>query len=196
MASYANATSSDLIQYVNRGLQKALADTRDPWRLPVLITLNEGRIVVLRDFDSKTGCWYFYTDRRTPKVSELAENGSKAAAIFYHPGDRSQLRVKGSARRVNEKQRLAFWDELSLGQKSSYAVTLTPGTAILTADDGLSTTWKEGCPSAQEEKTAFENFDAYAFEIEQTELLLLQRGGHLRCKWDGVTGNNFQWLVP
>jgi len=196
MASFANPTSSDLVLYVNNGLQSAFENAHHPWRLPTLITQNEGRIVVLRYFNSEKGCWYFFTDRRTPKVSQLIESGGKAAATFYHPSDRSQLRLQGISRMVDEEQRSRFWSKLSAHQKSSYAASLTPGTIIDSADDGLSTTWKQGSPLAKEEKASFKNFCVYSFEIRQTDLLLLQKNGHRRCKWEGLDGKNFQWLVP
>lgn len=196
MAPSINATASELIQYVKAGLRRAVADARHPWRLPVLITSKEGRIVVLRGIDNEGGAWRFFTDRRTPKVEQLAAESDVAAATFYHPKERTQVRLKGIATQMDETSRNQYWATLGTGQRSSYGAFSTPGSTLTGPGDGLSETWTRGQPTKEEEQLAFKNFAVFSFQIQEVELLLLHREGHRRCRWEGWKGSNFRWLVP
>jgi pyridoxine/pyridoxamine 5'-phosphate oxidase len=189
-----NASAEDLVRYVQHGLTRAASKPMGAWRLPTLITAKEGRIVVLRGVEP--GAWTFYTDKRTPKVTQLKASKGEAAATFYDQDDRSQLRLRGEVVAKGEADRHAIWKELSVGQKSSYAASVAPGSALSTPSNGLSKTWSKGEPTSDEVEVAFKNFAAYSFKISEVELLLLHREGHRRCAWNGWNGENFTWLVP
>ena len=191
-----NAEATELIQYAQSALMRAANDSKDSWRLPILITANEGRVVVLRAVDEVSGAWTFYTDRRTPKVAQLLASAGECSATFYHQEDRTQLRLEGIAIAESEAERLKIWSGLNARQKSSYAASIQPGSKIEKPSDGLSRTWSAGNPTSEEEESAFGNFVVYTFQIKQAELLLLFREGHRRCSWEGWTGDNFSWLVP
>ncbi len=191
-----DASATDLVRYVQHGLDRAVTESQDDWRLPILITANEGRVVVLRSVDSSLGTWTFYTDRRTPKVSQLEECHGEASATFYHQKDRTQLRLKGIVTPQIDAERQRLWSALSVQQKSSYACTSAPGSVVLEPTDGLSQSWVDGNPTTSEVDFAFANFAVYTFQVTSTELLLLHRQGHRRCTWEGWGGANFAWLVP
>ncbi|MFK8056754.1 MAG: hypothetical protein AB8F78_11595 [Saprospiraceae bacterium] len=196
MALSIQATANELIQYVQQGFWDAAADGRHPWRLPVLITANEGRIVVLRGIDAERGSWMFFTDVRTPKAEQIRAKKGQVAATVYHPVDRSQVRLKGITTLLAHDKRRSLWEKLSISQKSSYGASVSPGTELEAAGDGLSETWTKGNPSKAELDEAFVNFGAYTFEISEVELLVLHSEGHRRCRWEGWKGDNFKWLVP
>jgi len=196
MAPSINASSTDLVQYVKSSLCIAAANARHPWHWPVLITSNQGRVVVLRGVDSEEGSWIFYTDLRTPKVQQLVVNANEATATFYHPKERAQLRLRGKVNQLDEAIHTRYWDMLDIGQKSSYGAFSAPGSVIESPSSGLSENWLKNQPTAKEEDEAFKNFAIFSFKIEEVELLLLLRDGHRRSSWEGWGGDNFKWLIP
>ena len=71
----------------------------DPWRLGVFGSVDEQehcalRTVVLRHVDPGLRQLVFHTDRRSPKLAQLARR-PQGAWLFYDPIERVQLRITG-----------------------------------------------------------------------------------------------------
>jgi len=189
------AAAAKLFEVVKSGLAHA-NDYDHPWRLPVLITSNEGRIVVLRDIDMQSGVWTFFTDRRSKKVEQLMLLKGEASATFYDPAQQIQLRLFGRVTEADVKQRITYWSSLKISQQLSYATTDAPGSEMDGPGNGLSQRWTLGTPSEEELKVAFKHFAAFNFSIDEIEMLSLSRSQARRCKWSSWNGDDFKWLVP
>ena len=196
MALTTYASAVELFDYMTNELNLAQHQADHPWRLPVLITSNEGRVVVLRQVNTIDGYWTFYTDRRSSKVTQLKESVGVASATFYHVHQKIQVRMKGAISEVDKGQHTVHWNSLQPYQQLSYATIKAPGTELEKPGSGLSENWSNHTPSRIELKEAFKNFGVYTFKIDKTELLLLNRTGARRCLFKQWNPEDYSWLVP
>jgi pyridoxamine 5'-phosphate oxidase len=91
-------TLQEIRQHIWKELGRASKDRHHAWRTPVLATVSgEGevnaRTVVLREVDVDQHMLRFYTDRRSPKVSELLQERN-ALIVFWSTRLNWQLRVR------------------------------------------------------------------------------------------------------
>jgi len=196
MAPKTDAPAAELFDYLKNELSLAQHNTDHPWRLPVLITSNKGRVVVLRGINTQEGFCYFYTDRRSAKLSQLAKSNGRASITFYQAKHHSQVRMEGTILEGSGKEKSVHWNELRLNQKSSYATDLPPGAELTRPGNGLSKNWMNKTPSSTELTDAFKNFAVLKFKIETIELLLINRRETCRCLWKSWNAEDYSWLVP
>ena len=88
-------------EHIERELQRAPHDRHHPWRTPSLATVDgqggpQSRTVVLRAADPGTATLRVYTDRRSPKVHEIARQ-PRVALLFWNPRSSLQLRIQATA---------------------------------------------------------------------------------------------------
>jgi hypothetical protein len=164
---------------------RASVDKRHPWRYPVFATADgtqpQQRIVVLRKFIPAKWEFWFYTDYRSQKISDLKENPA-VALHFYHPRQQIQVRLQG-------RSYIEFQNELSASelatlpenQRSDYQSALAPGSP-LTED------MEEG-PAA-----AADHFCVLRFEAQALDYLKLSREGHFRAKGEEQANGSWEWM--
>ena len=183
------------VDYAEAQLLRATVDAKHPWHWPVLVTAGAGRVVVLRHYSSATTSLRFFTDRRSAKVSELADAAGRCSFTFYHPRHRTQLRVAGSATElVDLALRDEFWRKQHVKAQRSYASREAPGTSIPDPSQAYSKAWMEGRPSDRELAAAFANFTVFEVAISTYDLLQLSPDGQRRVGW--TAHGTPQWLTP
>jgi len=78
------------------------------------------RWVLLKHFDARGLC--FYTDGRSRKGRELADN-PQAALAFYWPENDRQVRVEGRIERLSEADNEAYFNQRPLGSRLAAAAS-------------------------------------------------------------------------
>lgn len=126
--------ASDLWQLARQELSRSNADRKHPFRYFSLATFGEYpelRTVVKRRFLEDFSV-LFFTDSRSPKVTEI-QNNPKVTALFYHPKKQLQIRLKGEAKILNTEDKL-FREALAQIKQSAsqkdYTTALAPGKAL------------------------------------------------------------------
>ena len=171
-------------------LHRGALDAKHPFRYVTLATMSnqstEQRMVVLRKVDEKLN-FYFFTDSRTDKVSQLSENPT-AEFLVYHPSKRTQIRVKG---RIQIHHQNSFsqemWQRVQGDAQKAYNSTLAPGSEI--EAPSLAYDWP-----AEMDDSYFSVLELIPSEIEALQLNKLT---HIRVKFNRGRGDwNGVWLVP
>lgn len=125
----------DLLELVKAELVRSNADQRHPFRFFYLATTGtypEIRTVVKRDFSQEHWDIVFFTDARSPKVTQI-KNAGKVSALFYHPKKQLQLRMKGDAQLIGPDQEAyaAYFDRVRQSPAArDYMALHPPGTEI------------------------------------------------------------------
>ncbi len=154
-------------------LTRAKVDRRHPFRYFSLGTLGhnfpELRTVVLRDFDKQRMMLYLYTDSRTPKVKQIADDPN-ISCLFYHLKKQLQVRIRCKAQLIDEQSEL-YQNHLQKIKSSKsiqdYTTSEAPGARLDEHDviydlDYVHFTLIECC-------------------IVDFDILQLSRDGHKRC---------------
>lgn len=172
-----------------RGLVRAAADRRHPWRTPVLATVAadgapNARTVVLRAVDPTTRTLRLHTDRRSGKVGEIARE-PRLALVFWDPRARVQLRLRGPAEVLSDgPEHARAWAATPPAARRDYATREPPGTPIPSPRD-----------VARDDGEA--NFAVILVRAMTIDRLALAAEGHLRAgfAWEGDEPRAC-WLVP
>lgn len=176
--------------WITRALERGAADPRSPFHWPTLATMGvdgspRQRTLVLREALPAARRLILATDRRTPKVQEIAAN--PAASVHVHDQKkRVQLRLSGEAEVVTGGPLWErFWQKAAR-RPDDYAAEPRPGTPIA-ARTGLS----------RRPETAADNFSIIQFTYKTGDFLSLGREGHLRTLVNfSVEPPEATWLVP
>jgi pyridoxine/pyridoxamine 5'-phosphate oxidase len=178
------ATEGDIVQRIWTELQRATVDRHHEWRTPVLATIcpegvPQARTVVLRGADANASQIVFFTDSRSPKVTELRA-APAAAFVFWSQRLSWQLRVQVQSQvhiagpRVEEA-----WARVSQSAAAGdYLAARAPGSALH--------------PTAVAERGSH-HLAVVTAHVEQMDWLELAREGHRRAR---VVGSTLEWLVP
>lgn len=184
-----DSTLAALLDDTWRGLVRAAADRRHPWRTPVLATVAadgapNARTVVLRAADPATRTLRLHTDRRSAKAAELARD-PRVTLVFWDPRARVQLRLRGRAEVLHEgPEHARAWAATPPAARRDYATRLPPGTPIAAREDVA-----HGDGAA--------NFAVIRVRVMTIDRLALAAEGHLRAgfAWEGDEPRA-TWLVP
>jgi len=170
-------------------LARGVVQTAHPFHTPALASQTETgpdvRTVVLRHADLAARRLLCHTDYRSPKVDELREHPT-VAWLFYHPGNKVQLRIRSRVE-VHHEDELARarWERSSPRSRQCYHAPLAPGTGTQTP--GL------GEPLA----AGFQNFAVIDCTVYSIDWLYLHSQGHLRAGFDWLEDSwQSQWLAP
>lgn len=183
-------TPQEIRQHIWKQLGQASQDKDHAWRTPVLATMatmgSDGavnaRTVVLREVDVAGQTLSIYTDRRSPKVSELL-NDPNALFIFWSAQLSWQLRVRVTISIETATPRVeALWQRI---QHSA------------AADDYLGST-APGSPRQAEQNACKDpqpehHFALLSAQVREIDWLELGRGGHRRAR---LLADSWQWLTP
>lgn len=172
-------------------LERAYLFPADPWRLPVLATVDDrgpdARTVVLRDVGVDATELIFFSDHRALKVAQIQRN-PRVALVFYDPVNSVQLRVHGSAELLLKAHRKEdYWGRLTEIQRGNYRTLRAPGEAIERPESGVESGPGDG----------WEQFAVFRVAAHQLDWLWLARSGHRRAqfkrsdaRWSGY------WVTP
>ncbi len=189
-------SAAEVLAYVRDQLREAVASARHPWHWPALATALDNRIVVLRDVDAGMCSLSWYTDRRSDKMAQLADD-PRVAVLFYHGDDRCQLRLYGRTHEVTDPEvRSESWSQVSPKARANYSTQHPPGTVLPGPASDLPAGFPELSSSAEAE--AFARFCVMRVEIERADFLqLLSDGSALRCGWGSrEPERTFCWKAP
>ncbi|MEC7987262.1 MAG: pyridoxamine 5'-phosphate oxidase family protein [Myxococcota bacterium] len=157
---------------VQSWIDSALTVRRHCLRQPTVITVAESgpkaRTMVLRDV--REGQLFFFTDRRSFKVSEIQAQ-PKGCVHAYDTKKRLQIQIYGTFSLVEESPHLVRWRSMGLQNFSDYGSQAPPGTSRPT--NNIVT-----------KELAKINFSVITLNPTSIELLKLQRDGHWRVVWN------------
>ena len=180
---------ADLSQIENETwtrLVRAKGDRRSALRWFVLATSDsqsrpQQRTVVLRDVDRVHRTMTIFTDRRSPKVMELAANPA-ISALFFDPKAMIQMRFSGEGQVLGRKDSDVYFPKRAV---QDYASVHAPGTHL--PSPGID----------YDEAIAAENFCAIQLRFTHLDWLQLAREGHRRARFVWSQGKcQSSWLAP
>ena len=122
----------ELLTIAKAELLRSNADQDHPFRYFCFGTQGdfpELRTVVKREVLEDLSV-VFFTDSRTPKVQQI-QMEPKVSALFYHPLKQLQIRIKGSARLIDEEHQAypKYFQQVQQGlAKKDYSSLGIPGT--------------------------------------------------------------------
>jgi len=168
-------------------LHNATTERGHAWRTPVLATLGlegapQARTVVLRAADAARGELRVFTDRRSPKVAELAAQ-PVATLVFWSEALQWQLRASVTVTVVLEGPEVdATWARVARSASAGDYLTPTPPGHALE-------------PSATEAGLApgDHRLALLVMQVRCLDWLALARTGHRRAR---IEGGALTWLVP
>ena len=178
---------SSLVDSLLAPFEAALTDRDSALRWCNLGTIDhvsqpQVRTVILRAIDLKRREMLFYTDKRSPKCSEISHQPT-ITGHYHDPASKRQFRFFGTANLVlTGPIRDAHWHALKPYAKQDYATATAPSSA--------------GTPTNLEELAA-DNFALIAFRYDALDWLSLSRTGHQRRRivWS-ENGVRITELVP
>lgn len=210
MPPAADATLADIHTDIWAALVRAAADRRHPWHLITIATLGtaadgtaypDARTVVLRRADAGQRTIMAHTDRRTEKVSHIAEI-PRCTVLVYDPKAKQQLRLRcraaiHTAGPVFERQ----WQGTKLMSRRCYLAPLPPGTPGDAPMPNLPEDLLHTEPDQQRSEVGRDNFAVMECTVEHIDWLHLAHDGHQRA---GFTYNperpseapQATWLAP
>lgn len=156
-------------------LDQATRERSHPMRLGALATTNGEqpgvRMVVLRRVNPEQAQLSAYTDSRSGKAQAL---GLRTAAewMFYDAQVGLQLRFAGDASLDQlGPDADAAWAALHPGQRREYRLATAPGTP------------RDETAAALADAEARQHFAVLTLQVDQLDMLSLDRGGHARTRF-------------
>ena len=173
-------------------LTEAPGDSRHPFREFVFTSLADGapdaRTVVLRKTEAARRQLFVHTDRRSPKVRQLEQDG-RSMGVFYDAAQRLQLRVTLRAA-VHAEDAVAdqHWVELPVRNRQVYATPLAAGRVL----EHMHTAVPDGGGDSGRA-----HFAVICGAVTEIDWLYLHREGHrrIRFRWSGDELTS-EWLAP
>lgn len=167
-------------------LLRASVDKHHEWRSPVLVTCGadnwpDARVVILRTAEIDTKILTFYTDSRSPKVTQIAIN-PQTMLIFWSKRLNWQLRVKANITiKTSGEDVQKVWHKVKQNPSANdYLSTQTPG-------ETMKTEYADFLYSATP------HFAILQASVQAIDWLELNRNGHQRAKIDST---GLHLLVP
>lgn len=197
---------SDLASLFERAwseLASSAVDRHHGFHVPVLATVGvdatpQARSVVLRHVGVETRELRCHTDRRSPKVAEIAANPS-VAWLFYDAPRKLQLRIAATAS-VHAEGAVAdaAWEGSALSSRRCYLAPDAPGCAGAEYIENLPAHLRGRVPTKEESELGRANFAVVATVVRSIDLLYLASEGHRRARFvRGVDGGWLgHWLAP
>lgn len=183
---------SELLAYSLSELGRGGVDRKHPFRLTTLSTVDRSgtpdmRMVVMRKFDQSTLQLRIYTDRRSNKVLQLAQQ-PLATLLFWNPRKRLQVKLKVHFEELPQEEAAQLYKQLPEQGVSSYNTSLAPGQVVPSPTDA----WQQQTPPNDR------HFLVLTATILELEALQLKNQDHLRAKYTFEEGKlqQSEWLVP
>jgi hypothetical protein len=191
----------EILKKIWKHLDLGTLERDHPFHTPVFGTVCDDapnlRVVVLRRFWRKSPRLAFHTHIGSPKISEIRSNPNVSFA-FYHPQEKLQLRVKGTAT-VHQTDELAEeqWLSSELFARRCY-VGDAPSQISGKPVSGLPEHLLNRQPTAEESETGRANFAVVCSTIASIDCLELAVRGHRRSlfTWNDAGCLETKWLTP
>lgn len=171
-------------------LVRASVDKKHPWRVVGFGTAGadgpQVRSVILRAVNTVEHQLVFFTDARSQKMTDIAQN-PRVALLFWNARNNTQLRVCGKANPESSELIVNdFWNQIPDYARKDYATLSAPGQLI--GSGGL----------IHDLETARRHFVVLNVKVHSMELLVLKREGHVRMGFEKIDEGTWQEkvLVP
>ncbi len=156
------------------------------------------RTVVLRRVVPERRLLLCHTDRRSPKVDQIA-NSLALDWLFYDPAHKLQLRLSGPGRVLESNDPLTEqqWRRSRTGSRRCYLAPLAPGTVSNSPESGFPSGFRTRKPDREQSEAGRSNFAVVAGEVTFLDVLQLGARGHLRAQfsWSGES-SEATWVAP
>lgn len=197
----------ELLATITRELRAATKSYRHPWHLTSVATLESVansprpsvRTVVLRQMELDPLRLRFHTDRRSPKLEQLAAN-PWCEMLFYEYSTRIQLRMLCRVQfETSGECWETAWSQTSLSSRRCYLAPFPPGKSVDSPHSNLPDFLLDRDPEQEESEAGRENFAVVHCEPTKIDWLYLKHSGHVRAgfeheqntsEWTGA------WLCP
>ena len=191
----------EILKKIWKHLDLGTLERDHPFHTPVFGTVCERepnlRVVVLRRFWRKPPRIAFHTHVGSPKISEIRSNPNVSFA-FYHPQEKLQLRVKGTATvHTNDELAEEQWLSTELFARRCY-IGDAPSQESRKPVSGLPEHLLNRQPTSEESESGRANFAVVSSTIDSIDCLELAVRGHRRSlfSWNGAGGLETKWLTP
>lgn len=196
------ASHGEILKKIWKHLDLGTLDRDHPFHTPVFGTIGEGcapslRAVVLRRFWRKPPRLAFHTHAGAPKIAEI-KNNPNVSYLFYHPQEKLQLRVCGTATihaadELHEEQ----WLATGFFSRRCY-VGDAPSQISKKAVTGLPEEIADRKPTAGESDAGRANFVVVSSTIDSIDCLELDVKGNRRSlfRWTETGALETDWLTP
>lgn len=181
-----------IVADVWRRLSRAVVERDHPFRFGAIATAEAdgapaARTVVLRRVDAADRTLWFHTDRRSPKVAQLAAD-PRVTWLLWDPTDKLQIRLIGRATvHLDDPPADTLWADVPPAVRVTYQSPHPPGTAIDRPHRNV--------PDAGGD-AGREHFAAVEVRVERVDWLQLDAGGHRRARISLVGGLSGGWVTP
>jgi len=192
----------EILKKIWKHLDLGMLEREHPFHTPVFGTVCDGvpslRVVVLRRFWRKNPRGLvFHAHVGSPKISEIRSN-KNVSWLFYHPQERFQVRVKGTATvygdgELHEEQ----WLATEFFSRRCY-VGEAPSQISEKPTSGLPEDFTQRAPTEEESEAGRSNFAVIFSTIDQIDCLELNVKGHRRSLfvWKEAGDLETEWLTP
>ena len=196
------ASHGEILKRIWKHLDLGVIDREHPFHTPVFATISNDapapRIVVLRRFWRKNPRRLaFHTHSGSTKVSEIEAN-PRISWLFYHPSDRFQLRIAGTAT-IHRDDELADeqWNATALFSRRCY-IGEAPSQFSDKPTSGLPDSLIDRKPTPEESETGRKNFVVISSTIDSIDCMELRFKGNRRSlfKWNDQGELETKWLTP
>jgi hypothetical protein len=183
-------TPEEIRPQIWKELGRASLDRHHEWRTPVLASadangLPDARTVVLRQVDAVAGQLTFYTDSRSPKVTQLQAQAS-AVLVFWSARLSWQLRVRVTCSVITSGPEVeALWQGVKQSAAAGDYLSPRPPGAVLPSCSGPADAANDPAPT--------HSFALLRAQVHQMDWLELSRDGHRRAQ---LSANTWEWLTP
>jgi hypothetical protein len=166
-----------------RELERAVVEREHEWRVATLATVvgarADARSVILRQVDRESRQLTFYTDSRSPKVSQIAAC-PEAVLVTWSRALSWQLRAKVRLEVADSGLGVSsHWARVKLSPSAQdYLAALPPGTPV---------------DRYQPERASREHFAVVTAHVTALDWMELHPQGHRRASFDA---EGARWLVP
>jgi pyridoxine/pyridoxamine 5'-phosphate oxidase len=192
----------EILKKIWKHLDLGMLEREHPFHTPVFGTICDGaphlRVVVLRRFWRKNPRGLvFHAHAGSPKIAEV-KNNPKVSWLFYHPQERFQVRIKGTATihtegELHEEQ----WLATEFFSRRCY-VGEAPSRISEKPTSGLPEDLAERAPTEEESEAGRANFTVIFSTIDEVDCLELNVKGHRRSLfvWMAAGELETRWLTP
>jgi pyridoxamine 5'-phosphate oxidase len=182
--------------------REGAAQRRSPLHAPVVAGMADGvpqqRIMVLREVDWASRTLRFHTDRRSHKCGEFGDNAA-VSVLGYHPDEKVQIRLTGTAAVLNEGPIFEkAWESSTLFARRCYLVDLAPGSVTEIPRSGLPADVEGRLPTEGDIIPAKSNFAVLLVTFDAMDWLYLANSGHRRAQFAHTESAAWQgrWCIP